>query len=99
MASDYPYLEKLLKEVPEFTQRYNEVIEDNNGEILPYVIFGELAGFFIEKFKNKDIVADRIQEYLESLLKQNSKEINEIVSFGFLENLAMIMLLALSKLR
>lgn len=78
----------LLESLPEFKIAYDENLKDNEGEILPYVIFGELTRFFINEFEKENFkLCDKIQKYLLDLLSQNDLELNNLVSFGFLENL------------
>ncbi|MBU1130783.1 hypothetical protein KJ840_01485 [Patescibacteria group bacterium] len=85
---DKKIVDKLVEKVPEFKIFVDESVKDNSGEVLSYLVFNDLANFFILKFKKgeKDTIK-AIQNYLEELLGQNDKEVTELVLFGFLENL------------
>ena len=85
MINEVNLINKLLEEVVEFKGSYDKIIRENDGEILSYIIFGELSRFFIKEYNTS--VGDKIQSYLIGLLDLKDEKISELVSFGFLENL------------
>ena len=88
MKNEKNIIDELLSEIPEFISSYEKI--KNEYDVIPiYIVFSELARFFIFNFEKKnEKILEKIQIYLEKLAKMKEKSISELVSFGFLENLA-----------
>ena len=79
---------------PEFKERYQASIDSNRGELLPYMIWGELARFLAEHRvrademmsspKSSDLLA-RVSSYLEEASSCDAAEVQNLVQVGFLE--------------
>ena len=79
---------------PEFKERYQASIDSNRGELLPYMIWGELARFLAEHRvrademmsspKSSDLLA-RASSYLEEASSCDAAEVQNLVQVGFLE--------------
>ena len=79
---------------PEFKKRYQASIDSNRGELLPYMIWGELARFLAEHRvrademmsspKSSDLLA-RVSSYLEEASSCDAAEVQNLVQVGFLE--------------
>ena len=81
-------LQNLLLRIPSCKSRCEMVLTDSDGEILEYVVFGELTRFFVEQFNSGCILeVNRIQDFLVSLLAKNNEALTSLVVLGFLENL------------
>lgn len=73
----------LLRSVPEFAEIYKRHI-DSYEEVVPYVLLGDTARLFIEACRNNNVdLINKLQNVLTGLIKED----NELLSFGFLENL------------
>jgi len=79
---------------PEFKKRYQASIDSNRGELLPYMIWAELARFLAEHRvsademmsspKSSDLLA-RVSSYLEEASSCDAAEVQNLVQVGFLE--------------
>jgi len=79
---------------PEFKERYQASIDSNRGELLPYMIWGELARFLAEHQapageimsspKSSDLLT-RVSSYLEEASSSDAAEVQNLVQVGFLE--------------
>ena len=79
---------------PEFKERYQASIDSNRGELLPYMIWAELARFLAEHRvrademmsspKSSDLLA-RVSSYLEEASSCDAAEVQNLVQVGFLE--------------
>ena len=79
---------------PEFKERYQASIDSNRGELLPYMIWGELARFLAEHRvrademmsspKSSDLLA-RVSSYLEEASSCDVADVQNLVQVGFLE--------------
>ena len=79
---------------PEFKERYQASIDSNRGELLPYMIWGELARFLAEHRVRADEIGSsptasdllsRVSSYLEEASSCDAAEVQNLVQFGFLE--------------
>ena len=79
---------------PEFKKRYQASIDSNRGELLPYMIWAELARFLAEDRvrademmsspKSSDLLA-RASSYREEASSCDAAEVQNLVQVGFLE--------------
>lgn len=77
----------LINKISEFQdyEYYLDLNEEERNE-LPYVLFGIFHDFYVDNFGDK-ILRKKINNFLEELSSSDSKDIQELVSFGFLENI------------
>jgi len=89
VSSDF--IKSLLQLVPELHKLYDEHIVDY-GELLPHVFLGDVTRFFVQEIRkgamDKDGPAGRILDFIEDDLKKDEIEIQELISFSFVENIA-----------
>ena len=80
---------------PEFAARYQASIDTNRSELLPYMIWAELARFLgehqsrayeLKSSPSSDLVG-RIASYLEDASASDDAEVQNLVQVGFLETL------------
>jgi hypothetical protein len=73
-----------------------EHAEDNFGEILPHVFFGDLTRYIVSRFlaikRGRSTVEDRkdlldMLQYLEDAYNQGDDDIENVIAVGFLERL------------
>jgi hypothetical protein len=82
----------LIREVPEFSEIYNEH-SDCFGKILHHVLFGDLTRFLIENFRHakeenkpNDLFL-RIMDFVETIYADGDEGVRQLVEASFLENL------------
>jgi len=61
-------------------------LDDEEKFELPYVLFGVLYNFYVDNFSDKTI-RKKIEALLEDISSSKSKDLEELVCFGFLENI------------
>jgi hypothetical protein len=81
------YVEELFKSIPEFKDYYYSIYDEKVDGFLPYIVFAKLIYFFIKEYRDQTDNVQKIQEFLDEMLKLNTKEATELVAFGFLESL------------
>ena len=82
-------LEKLVEVVPELIEYENYVsVKEEGSADLPYVVFGVFENFFKKSFKeHKDVILNKISEFLEYSSSSDDDKVKELVMFGFMETL------------
>lgn len=68
---------------PALSELFNEHRTDNFGEILPYVFLADVARFVASNRPGTSLAID----YLNSSLKNVSKDIDNLIAVGFIESL------------
>ena len=91
------FFQQLLIEVPEFTPFYQEHIQDNEGELLSYVLMGDFTRFVYSvqrKATSSSVEARRWQKVLnrslallERAINSPDEELESLIWLGFVENL------------
>lgn len=99
MGSTHEYVKILVEKVPTLNEMYKEHILDC-GELLPHVFFGDLTRHVIDLFKDikpedlgnlkhskyRELI--EILGYLESGIRSNNDEVEELIVVSFLENIS-----------
>jgi hypothetical protein len=82
------FVEQLAGHFPELQPLLQEHLDDNFGELLPTVFFGDLTRLAVDDYSSGR--AEQVQallDYLEESFATGGPEIRELISVGFLENL------------
>ena len=82
---------QLLKHVPELQRTYDEHLQDNE-ELLPHVLFGEVSRYVVQQVRaNENALTapvSRILDCLEQGVASGDEQVRNLVSASFVENLA-----------
>jgi hypothetical protein len=83
------FIQRLLVVAPELGPIYDEHMQSNYDELLPYLFMGDVTRFLIEvsgeraaKFSGKKIL-----DYFESELASGDESVDALIYLGFCENL------------
>lgn len=80
---------RLTDAVPEFRPFVAEHLQDNDGELLPHVLFGDLTRFYAgAKERGDHDLARRCLLFLEKAIISSDRAVEELVAVSFVENLA-----------
>ena len=85
---DVIYTEELIESVPALQQIYRAHLQEND-ELLPHVLFGEITRFVVTKARKAEhdpLIARLLNEF-EKGLEEGPEEVRELVSVSFVENL------------
>lgn len=84
--ADVPRL--VLDEVPEFRPLYDEHVEDNFGEVLPHVLFGDVSRFAVDAYnRGATALAERVIRLMERLARDGDTLTSELVGVSFVGNI------------
>ena len=93
-SSETAFIAELLATVPELRPRYLEHLNDNFGEPLPHVFFGDVTDWAVEQYaatKHGSAAAEdaltRLLNFLESGYTAGDSEVQNLIAVSFLENL------------
>jgi hypothetical protein len=90
--------ETFLRQVPEFAAIHQEHEAENDGETLPYVLFGGTLVMFIVHVNiqstqdhseaiHADDVLKRIFEFIEACASSGDEQVETLIQVGFMESL------------
>jgi hypothetical protein len=78
----------LVDAVPEFRDPLESHLQDNSGEVLPHVLFGDLTRFVLAaRREDRQDVVVRALTFLETALAEGDREVKELVAVSFVENI------------
>jgi len=79
----------VLDRIPELGSYHNYLSLDSDEKFdLPYVLFGVLYKFYVDNFSNHEI-RKKVDQLIENISSSSGKELEELICFGFLENINM----------
>lgn len=79
---------RLVVAVPEFDPIYRENLEDQRGEELQHVVFGDFTRFVEQAAEGEDwVLVDRCLAFLEQVLAGGDPLAEGVVAVSFVENL------------
>ena len=81
-------IQELLEKLPEFhdSEEFKYFEDEAN---LPTIIFGAFRQFYIKTYQEGDKeLIKRMSNFLEKIAKIETKEMKELICFGFLENIS-----------
>jgi hypothetical protein len=80
---------ELIARVPAFEPVYREHLEDNDGELLPHVLFGDLSRFVVSAdARGDDALVRSTLDFLENVLTEGDEAAQNLVVVSFVENIA-----------
>jgi len=93
-SSEAVFVAQLLEEVPELRPTYLEHLDDNFGELLSHVFFGDVTRWAVDQHavaKRGSVAADealtRLLNFLERCYPVGDSEVQNLIAVSFLENL------------
>lgn len=88
MITNAPFIEELLRRVPDLKPIYDEHLTDND-TLLPHVFMGDVVRFAIAEVENPRSRASisTLLEYMEDGLRIGREEVKELIIGSFVENL------------
>lgn len=96
MNSFNELLSALLMIAPDLQSDYEEHVAEN-GEVLPHVFMGDVSRFVIQLYRrseshpggDEDVLLKQVLDLFENAMHSGSREIREVISASFLENIAL----------
>lgn len=81
------FVQSLLAAVPE-TREIHQLHLENNDEILPHVLLGDVTRFVIDTYRRSNTeLLGRTLDFLEEAVSASDEKLQELVIVSFLENL------------
>jgi hypothetical protein len=82
-------VDRLLADVPEFREEYEEHLRFMDGELLLHVLFGDLTRFLVAaEAADDEVLVARCLASMDRLLREADQETQNLVRVSFVENLA-----------
>ncbi|MGH9269431.1 MAG: DUF7674 family protein [Acidimicrobiales bacterium] len=78
---------RLVEAVPEFAPVLAEHLEDQEGELLQHVLFGDLTRFVVDAYERGDHeLVSRCLDFLDEVLRNGDEMTQNLVGVSFVEN-------------
>ena len=89
------FVRSFVSRFPEFRGVLEEHLEDNFGELLPHLFFGDVTRYVVERFQSASRLNDastlvevqRLLDFLEAAYATEGDEVEELLAVSFLEAL------------